>query len=96
MLKLREVIWKMQFIEKISVKHCVTTDEVESVIFEKPLILRVRRGNVKGEDVHEALGQTHSGRFLAVFFIHKDGAALSISARDMTRSERRYYEDQKG
>jgi len=47
---------------------------------------------MKHEDVYEAFGQTQQGRYLVVFFIHKTGAALPISARDMTASERRYYE----
>jgi len=45
-------------------------------------------------DKHEV--GTYEGRYLIVFFIHKHGnAALPISARDMTTSERRYYERQK-
>jgi uncharacterized DUF497 family protein len=38
------------------------------------------------------MGQTEAGRYLIVFFIHKkSGAALVISARDMTPKERRRY-----
>lgn len=92
MLRLRDVIWKIQFVEKLLVEHAVTTDEVESVIFGRSHLLRVRRGRVKGEDVYEAFGQTEAGRYLVVFFIHKSGSALPISSRDMTQSERRYYE----
>jgi uncharacterized DUF497 family protein len=43
--------------------------------------------------VYSASGQTHAGRYLIVFFVHKrDGRALILSARDMTRNERRRYE----
>ena len=91
-MRLREVIWKIQFIEKLRDKHGVVPKEVESVIFGKPHVLRVKKGRVKGEDVYEAFGQTSDGRYLVVFFIHKSEAALPISARDMTHSERRYYE----
>jgi uncharacterized DUF497 family protein len=50
---------------------------------------------VKGEDLYAAYGQTSGGRHLIVFFIRKEQtAALPISARDMTDSERRYYERQ--
>jgi len=94
-LRLREVIWKIQFIEKLKVEHEVTPEEVEDVIFGKPHILKVEKGRVKGEDVYEAFGQTSAGRYLAVFFIRKPEAALPISARDMTYSERRYYEKHK-
>jgi uncharacterized DUF497 family protein len=49
---------------------------------------------MKGEDLYVAYGETAAGRNLVVFFIHKrhNAAALPISARDMTASERRYYE----
>ena len=40
--------------------------------------------NGKGEDVYSVLGQTDTGRYVIVFFVHKsDNAALIISARDM-------------
>ena len=94
-MRLREVIWKIQFIEKLKNKHRVTTKEVENIIFGKPHVLRVEKGKVKGEDVYEAFGQTSSGRYLAVFFIRKYASALPISAREMTHSERRYYEKHK-
>lgn len=82
-LRLREVIWKIQFIEKLKTKHGVTP-KVESIIFGEPHILRVEKGRVKGESVYEAFGQTPDGRYLVVFFIGKSEAALPISARDMT------------
>ncbi|MDQ1316386.1 MAG: uncharacterized protein QG588_33, partial [Candidatus Poribacteria bacterium] len=46
--------------------------------------------------LYVAYGQTKSGRYLIIFFIlkHKSNA-LPISARDMTSSERRYYNEQK-
>jgi hypothetical protein len=51
---------------------------------------------VKGEDVYAAYGRTNAGRYLIVFFINKRRtAALPISARDMSESERSYYEKQK-
>lgn len=95
MLRLRDVIWKIKFVEKLFVKHGVTTDEAESILFGRAHMLRVRRGKVRGEDVYEAFGQTSTGRHLVVFFIHKSGAALPISARDMRPAERRYYEQHK-
>jgi uncharacterized DUF497 family protein len=76
-------------------KHNVMTTEAEEVIFGKPVIVKVAKGRVKHEDVYEAFGQTQHGRYLVVFFIHKTGAALPISARDMTASERKYYEKRK-
>lgn len=95
-MRLYEVIWKEQFVEKLAAKHDVITTEVEEVLFGKPLVRRVEKGKVKGEHVFVAYGQTDAGRYLVVFFIRKRAsAALPISARDMTDSERSYYDDQK-
>lgn len=95
-MQLHEVIWRDQFVDKIESKHQVTTDEVEQVLFAEPHVRRAEKGRVKGEDLYVAYGQTEAGRYLVVFFIHKRRvAALPISARDMTVSERRYYERQK-
>ncbi len=94
-MQLYDVIWKDQFVEKLEVKHGVTTDEVEQVLFSVPHMRKAEKGRVKGEDVYVAYGQTDAGRYLVVFFIRKNQtSALPISARDMTESERRYYERQ--
>ena|SRR6266566_9602272 len=94
-MRLYEIIWKIRFIEKIGTKHNVTTDEVEEILFGKSHFRRAQKGNVKGEDLYAAYGQTAGGRYLIVLFIRKEQtAALPISARDMNDSERRYYERQ--
>jgi uncharacterized DUF497 family protein len=71
-MKLFEIIWKDQFIEKLEVKHRVSTDEVEEVIFSKPHIRRARKGHVKGEDLYAAYGQTEVGRYLIVSLFVKN------------------------
>jgi uncharacterized DUF497 family protein len=95
-MHLYEIIWKDRFVEKLAVKHSVTTDEVEQILFFQPYVHKAQKGRVRGEDVYVAYGQTDAGRYLVVFFIYKQktSAALPISARDMTESERRYYERQ--
>jgi uncharacterized DUF497 family protein len=94
-MELFEIIWKDRFIDKIEAKHRVRTEEVEQVLFGNPHVRRTRKGRIKGEDLYTAYGQSASGRFLIVFFIHKKhSAALPISARDMTDTERTYYERQ--
>jgi len=94
-MQLTEVIWKDAFVDKLEVKHGVTTDEVEQVLFSGPHVRRAQRGRVKGEDLYVAYGQTLDGRYLVVFFVRKyQSAALPISARDMTGAERRFYEQQ--
>lgn len=86
------VLWKHEYEEKIAVKHSVDRDEVEEVLYGRMVIRRVGRGRVVGEDLYLGLGQTYEGRYLSVFFLLKAGnVAMPISARDMTRSERRQY-----
>ena len=95
-MRLYHVIWKDKFVEKIAVKHSVTTDEVEEVLFSEPHVRLAEKGRVKDEHLCVAYGKTAAGRYLVVFFIRKRRtAALPISARDMTPSERRYYHEQK-
>ncbi len=94
-MKLHKLVWKEQFLDKIMEKHGVTESEVEEVLFSRPHIRFAEKGHVKGEHVYLAYGQTDSGRYLLISFIWKSqGVALPISARDMTRAERRYYNEQ--
>ncbi len=94
-MQLHEIIWKDRFIEKLEAKHGMSTDEVEQILFGKTHVRRAQKGRIKGEDLYAAYGQTEGGRYLIVFFIRKEQtAALPISARDMTDSERKYYERQ--
>ncbi|HEX8097434.1 MAG TPA: BrnT family toxin [Pyrinomonadaceae bacterium] len=95
LMQLHEVIWKDRFIDKIEVKHGVSADEVEEILFGRPHVRRAQKGHVKGEDLYIAYGRTEGGRYLIAFFIRKElTTALPISARDMTDSERKYYERQ--
>jgi len=95
-LQLYNVLWNDEFVSKIKQKHGVSTDEVEGVLFSRPHVRRAEKGKVKGEHLYVAYGQTSEGRYLVVFFIRKPrSAALPISAREMTRAERRYFHEQK-
>jgi uncharacterized DUF497 family protein len=93
---LHDIIWRERFLLKIVAKHGVTADEVEEVLFTKPHVRLAEKGQVKGEPLYVAYGQTAAGRYLVVFFIRKGRkAAMPISARPMTRAEERYYYAQK-
>jgi uncharacterized DUF497 family protein len=95
-MQINAILWRQQFVEKIQLKHGVSTSEVEQTLHSKPHVRRVERGKVKGEHFYAAFGRSSAGRYLVIFFILKRGQiALPISARDMTRTERRFYEKQK-
>ena len=91
-LKVNRIIWVDKFVDKIETKHDVTIFEVEEVLRGQKKVHRVAKGDVQGEDVYLALGQTDAGRYLAVFFILKRNRdVLPISARDMDGKERKRY-----
>lgn len=86
------IIWIRSIVDKLLIKHNVTTDEVEEMLNSNPLIKFLEKGNVKDENVYLALGQSEAGRYLAVVFIYKKTKeALILSARDMARKEIKYY-----
>ena len=88
-----DFIWLPDVVDKIQVKHHLTQDEVEEAFFNSPHYRFAESGYRPGEDVYAALGRTDAGRYVVVFFIHKPGhLALILSARDMNRRERRWYE----
>jgi hypothetical protein len=93
-LKIETIIWKRKIVDKLAIKHNVTTDEVEEVLNSRPKVRFMEKGKTKNEDVYIALGQTSSGRYLAVLFIYKKPfqEALILSARDMARKERKQYD----
>jgi hypothetical protein len=91
-LRITDIVWVDRFAEKLSTKHGVSIDEAEEVLHSRPLVRKMAKGKVRGEDVYAAMGQIGNGRYLAVFFImKKHGIILPISARDMDAAERRYY-----
>jgi uncharacterized DUF497 family protein len=91
-LQVAGIIWHRNVIDKLLQKHNVTVDEVEEVFNNRPHYRFIEAGDVEGEDLYAALGKTEAGRYLIVYFIYKvSGEALVISARDMTRKERRMY-----
>lgn len=93
-MKIKGIIWLDEILEKIVGKHNVEQREVKEILEDKPRFRFVEKGHRSGEDVYAAMGQTDGGRYLIVFFVYKtDKRALIVSARDMTRAERRLYEE---
>ena len=71
MVGIQDIIWIDVFIEKIWKKHHVTIEEVEDMLDASPMIRYIEKGDVKGEDVYAAMGQTENGRYITIFFIRK-------------------------
>lgn len=93
-MKLSGIIWLEEIAEKIERKHHVTLEEVKEILNGPSQFRFVEKGHRRGENVYSAMGQTAGGRYLIVFFVRKTTQqALPVSAREMTRGERRRYEE---
>jgi uncharacterized protein len=91
-LRITGFIWLEQYVEKLAQKHDVMPEEVEEMFYGNPRYRFVEKGNVEGENLYTAMGQTEAGRYVIAFFIHKqDGRALIISARPMDQAEKKRY-----
>lgn len=90
---IKRVVIREEIVEKIWRKHHVDEDEVrEAIHTARTRFKRLEKGRVLGEDLYGAYGQSESGRYLSVFFLHKRNQdAFVISARDMDSKERKRY-----
>lgn len=92
-MKIESLIWLDEIINKLAEKHGVSRKDVREAFSNEPHFRLVEKGHRPGENVYALMGKTDAGRYLIVFFVYKRGQqALIISARDMTRAERRRYE----
>ena len=75
-------------------KHQVSQAEAEQIFFNQPLLLLHDPKHCQQELRYHALGKTDDERCLHITFTLRAGATLIrvISARDMHRKEREYYE----
>lgn len=66
-------------------RHGVEPEEVEEMLLGRHIFLRSRGGR------YVILGRSAPGRYLCAAFVCAGGMARVITARDMTRAERRRY-----
>ncbi|MBC8186009.1 BrnT family toxin [candidate division KSB1 bacterium] len=93
-MKITGIIWLDDVVDKLSWKHKVTTTEIEQVLSRNPRIaFKEKAKQNPDENLYVALGTTEAGRYLFVLFILKSHQrALILTARDMTMSEKKYYD----
>lgn len=72
-------------------RHEVTQAEAEQVFFNHPVLVGEDPRHSAGEVRYFALGRTDLGRELAVVFTLRGSLLRVISARPMSRRERRVY-----
>jgi uncharacterized protein len=88
-MKIHELIWPEDRIDHIA-RHNVMPEEVEEVCFSQSLIQRAKS---EGKNpIYYVLGQTASGRYLFCVVIQfPDGRGYPVTARSMTRKEKRRF-----
>ena len=91
-MKITGIIWLREVVDKLAWKHQVTTEEVEEALAMARRFRFIETGDVEGEDLYATMSQTAAGRYLIIYFVYKTTKeALIISAREMTRKEKRTY-----
>jgi uncharacterized protein len=76
--------------DKNELAHQVTTEEAEQVFSNRPILRGAAKQN-RGESRMAVIGQTDAGRVLTVVFTVRGNRVRVISARDVSRKQRRLY-----
>jgi uncharacterized DUF497 family protein len=84
--------WDEGNADKNWIKHRVSRSECEEVFFNKPLLVASDLGHSGVEPGFYALGQTDAGRLLFVVFTIRGELVRVISARDMSKREKKEHE----
>jgi uncharacterized DUF497 family protein len=85
--------WDKWNTEKIWDKHQVSHAECEQVFFNQPFVVGEDILHSQEEERFYVLGNTDAGRALFLVFTIRDELIRVITARDMSRRERRIYQD---
>jgi hypothetical protein len=83
--------WDGGNIEKNWQKHQVSPAECEQIFFNHPLVIQDDMQHSDTEKRFYALGKTDMKRFLFIAFTVRNNLIRVISARDMSRKERRLF-----
>ena len=84
--------WDKGNVHKNLIAHDVENWECEQIFFNEPLLILNDRKHSMVEKRWAAFGKTYLGRLLTVVFTRRRDLIRVISARDMSRKERMFYE----
>ena len=84
--------WDAGNIDKNWERHQVSAAECEQVFFQRPVLIAADTKHSQTEPRFAALGHTAAGRLLSIVFTIRGTLIRVISARPMSRRERRLYE----
>jgi uncharacterized DUF497 family protein len=85
--------WDEGNADKNLIAHNVENWECEQVFFNEPLLILDDPEHSAAEKRWAAFGRTDAGRLLTVVFTIRGRLIRVISARDMNRKERLFYEN---
>jgi uncharacterized DUF497 family protein len=85
-LRIEGFIWLDWVIDKIMAKHGVYPEEVEGAFFNSPY--KVRRIQ---ENKYLLFSRSDEGRYLSIVFVWEVHYIKTITVRDMTDAERRFF-----
>ena len=90
---LKEFLWDAGNLEKNRLKHRVESSEAEEVFFDDEKIILKDRLHSGKEDRYLILGTTKRSRLLFIVFTVRTDKIRVISARDVSKKERKLYEE---
>lgn len=85
--------WDRGNIDKNLIKHNVENWECEQVFFNKPILVLEDPRHSRSEKRWAAFGKTDADRLLVVVFTKRGNLLRVISARDMNKKEKQFYEE---
>jgi uncharacterized DUF497 family protein len=74
-------------------KHQVSLGECEQLFFNEPLVILDADARTEAEARYAAFGRTDEDRVLTIIFTIRGPLLRVISARDMSRKERKFYHE---
>lgn len=83
--------WDAGNSDKNWLRHDVRRTEAEQVLLNAPVVVKATTKHGSAEPRFVALGQTETGRLLTVVFTVRRPRIRVISARAMSKAERRIY-----
>jgi uncharacterized DUF497 family protein len=86
-------LWDEGNADKNWIAHQVENWECEQIFFNDSLLILDDPRHSAAEKRWAAFGRTDAGRLLTVVFTKRGKLIRVISARDMSRKERRFYEE---
>ena len=85
--------WAQGNVDKNLINHNVNNWECEQVFFNKPILVLEDPSHSLSEKRWAAFGKTDADRLLVVVFTKRGRLLRVISARDMNKKEKQFYEE---